>query len=41
MRAGFQANTEWLNQCVVETLNSAQVYEAHRYEEPETKFLWK
>ena len=36
----FKANTEWLNQCVVETINSAQVKEAHRYGEPEAKFHW-
>ena len=36
--ACFQVNTEWLNQCVVEIINSAQVKEAHRYGKPEAKF---
>ena len=38
--ACFEVDTEWLNQCVVEIINSAQVQAAHRYGKPEAKFHW-
>ena len=34
-----QVNTEWLSQCVVEILNSAQVYAVHRHGETDANFI--